>query len=213
MRTAALREATRLIAARGFAAVSLQEIADGIGVTKQALLYHFKTKDALKLAVIDHLLERGNKSLTAMLGGLSRDDERRVDEILAYIQQELQEEPHTASVLLRFLLDRDEAAVDRIQAGARPWFRVIEDAVRSGQQAGLVRPELDPEAMVLQVGMLVITNFALLPIDAWANGRPAAWKRRRLEELVRAIRLILFSGSNGAAAPAGSTRGRSRSRS
>jgi hypothetical protein len=39
--------------------------------------------------------------------------------------------------------------------------------------------------------MLVITNFALLPIN-WTDQPSAAWKKRRLRELVRSIGFILF---------------------
>jgi TetR/AcrR family transcriptional regulator len=38
---------------RGFEATSLDVLATGLGVTKQTILYHFGTKDALLAAVID----------------------------------------------------------------------------------------------------------------------------------------------------------------
>ncbi len=193
MRTTLLHEATALTAARGFAGFSLQDVASAVGVRKQSLLYHFENKEALKLAVIDHLLERANSSLTRLLGELPANQDERLDTILSHINAFLEEEPHAAAVFLRFLLDRDEAAIDRIRSGARPWFGFLEDALRGAQSKGLVREDLDPEVAVLQVGMLVITNFALLHVD-WTDKASASWRKRRLKELVRSINAILISG-------------------
>jgi AcrR family transcriptional regulator len=42
-----IREARALFLARGYADVTMQEIADAVGVTKAALYYHFSDKEAL----------------------------------------------------------------------------------------------------------------------------------------------------------------------
>ncbi len=191
VRAAVLEKATELTAASGFAGISLQDVATEVGVAKQSVLYHFESKEALKLAIVDHLLERANQSLSTLLGELPRSSGDRLDTILSHINDFLEAEPHAAAVFLRFLLDDDPAAVERIRTGARPWFGFLEDALKSAQRAGDVRPELDPEVAVLQVGMLVITNFALLPHSWTGKSTTEAWKRRRLRELVRAIGFIL----------------------
>jgi AcrR family transcriptional regulator len=50
--------ATELFARRGFAAVSLRDIAQAVGVTKAALYYHFPSKDDLYWEVLRELLNR-----------------------------------------------------------------------------------------------------------------------------------------------------------
>jgi AcrR family transcriptional regulator len=192
VRSAAVDSATELIAQHGYGAISVQDIAQRVGVTKQALLYHFKSKDALMLAVIDALLERANARLTRLLGELPADEEQRVEAILEHVNMYLEEEPHAAAVFLRLLLDGQGGAADRIRDGARPWFKFLEDAIRRGQSEGRLRADMAPEHAVLQVGMLVITNFALLPIGHWMRKPPAGWKRERLRELVKTIGFILF---------------------
>lgn len=186
-----LHAATGLIGARGFAGISIQDVASEVGVTKQSLLYHFDGKDELKLAVIDHLMTRANESLNTLLGELPAHQDDRLETILSHINTFLEQEPHAAAVFLRFLLDRDQPAIDRIRSGARPWFGFLEDALRSAKGKSGVRKDLDPEIAVLQVGMLVITNFALLPIN-WTDKANASWRKRRLRELVRSIGFILF---------------------
>src|SRR5215468_94776 len=47
-----------LVAARGTEAVSVQLVADAIGVTQPAVFRHFPTKEAMWLAVMDWLEER-----------------------------------------------------------------------------------------------------------------------------------------------------------
>ena len=186
-----LRAATRLIGQKGLGAISLQDIAGEVGVSKQSLLYHFESKEELEVAVVDHLLEGANRSLTALLGDLPADESKRLEAILAHISRYLEVEPYAAAVFLRFLLDSDHVAVERIRAGARPWFGFLEDALRRAQGLGGIRKGLDPESAVLQVGMLVVTNFALLPIG-WAGKPTPAQRKRRLADLVRAIGYILF---------------------
>lgn len=47
---------------RGFAATSMQEIADAVGMTKPALYYHFKDKQDLLLAVLGREMEDGHRA-------------------------------------------------------------------------------------------------------------------------------------------------------
>jgi AcrR family transcriptional regulator len=188
-----LRAAIRLIGQKGLGAISLQDIADEVGVSKQSLLYHFESKEALEVAVVDHLLEGANQSLTTLLGDLPADESKRLDAILEHINGYLQAEPHAAAVFLRFLLDNEHAAIDRIRSGARPWFGFLEDVLRRAQDLGEIRKDLDPEVTVVQLGMLVVTNFALLPLG-WTDKPSPTWRKRRLAELVKSIGYILFDG-------------------
>ena len=45
---------TRLIAERGYRGVSLDQIAEACGITKQGLLHHFASKPELLVAVLEH---------------------------------------------------------------------------------------------------------------------------------------------------------------
>ncbi|MFC3965176.1 TetR/AcrR family transcriptional regulator [Nocardia jiangsuensis] len=44
------------VAEHGYAGTSLSRIADGAGITKAAVLYHFSSKDAVILAAYEHVL-------------------------------------------------------------------------------------------------------------------------------------------------------------
>jgi AcrR family transcriptional regulator len=59
---------TRLIAERGFWGLSMQDVADGCGLTVPGLLHHVGSKDGLLLAVLDHRDEADLESLQEALG-------------------------------------------------------------------------------------------------------------------------------------------------
>ncbi|MFT5433019.1 MAG: TetR/AcrR family transcriptional regulator, partial [Myxococcota bacterium] len=64
-----LKHTTRLLAAHGFGATSLQAIADAVGIRKASILYHFPSKNALRKAALDGLLYRWNEVLPSLLLG------------------------------------------------------------------------------------------------------------------------------------------------
>jgi AcrR family transcriptional regulator len=59
---------TKLIAERGFWGLSMQDVADGCGLTVPGLLHHVTSKDRLLLAVLDHRDAEDGRALTDELG-------------------------------------------------------------------------------------------------------------------------------------------------
>src|SRR3954454_1337636 len=53
-----LDEAARQAATRGLANVSLADVADAIGLSKSGLFKHFESKDAMQLAIVEHVMDR-----------------------------------------------------------------------------------------------------------------------------------------------------------
>ncbi|MDA1360495.1 TetR family transcriptional regulator [Glycomyces luteolus] len=52
---------------RAGASVSLASVADQVGLSKPGLMYHFPTKEALMVALIDHVLDTWERELTGLL--------------------------------------------------------------------------------------------------------------------------------------------------
>ena len=65
---------TRLIAERGFWGLSMQDVADGCGLTVPGLLHHIGSKDGLLIAVLEHRDAEDARSLAAQLGRSLTDD-------------------------------------------------------------------------------------------------------------------------------------------
>jgi AcrR family transcriptional regulator len=66
-----LREAHALFIERGFAEVSMQQIADAAGMTKASLYYHFRDKEDLFAHVVQHEGQRLITGITAELAGVA----------------------------------------------------------------------------------------------------------------------------------------------
>lgn len=77
-----LREARTLFLQRGFAEVSMQQIADAVGMTKAALYYHFRNKDDLFIQVC---LQEFRQVRRAVEGVIAR--HRSLEDRLAAIAQ------------------------------------------------------------------------------------------------------------------------------
>ncbi len=73
-----LRHAGALFAKRGYAAVSVGDIADAVGVSKAAIYHHFPTKDALYTAMLCDLLER----IAAAMRGIAASPHALPDRLL-----------------------------------------------------------------------------------------------------------------------------------
>ena len=68
--------ATRLFAALGYEGTSLQAIAECVGVTKQTLLYHYASKEALRRAVLDQIFGHWRERLPDMLRAVTSGHDR-----------------------------------------------------------------------------------------------------------------------------------------
>lgn len=186
-----VRAAGKLIGERGFDGVSVSDIAVACGMSKQALLYHFRTKDAIKDAVVDYLIAHANRSLLSLLSTVTGDPAERLEQTLDSLYGLFKAEPWAASVILRFMLDGDTESVKRMNDGTLPWAKFTAEAINRGGKP--FRKLSDPSSTLEQVGMLVLVNFATLPQKGWIADTPKKTRDRRLKELLRIIRGLLFS--------------------
>ena len=104
-----LTEAERLFAERGFYGASIAAVSTELGLTKQALLHHFGSKEKLYAEVL--------KRISARLGNLAvptdsdnANPQQALTDYLIRIAKNAREEPHQMSLLIRELLDNQERA-------------------------------------------------------------------------------------------------------
>jgi TetR/AcrR family transcriptional regulator len=202
VRSEILRVATRLFASRGFDATSLGAIAGEVGVAKPSLLYHFPSKNDLRLAVLDQLLEHWNDVLPRLLMA-SMGGEPRFDTLMREVLDFFTADPDRARLLVREVLDRPDDMRRRLESHVRPWVRLVADYIEKGQASGEVHPEVDAEAWTLQIINMVVCGVVtassleggLLPRDD-DHEEPAA---RHARELMRIARVSLFTREKKAA--------------
>ncbi len=132
--TRILDVAERLFAERGFAAVSVREIAGHVGLNQASIYNHFSSKQALYEAV----LERGFAPIMRLLerGAAELDGADAGDLFLDSLVEQLWQTPNLPKLLQREILD-DGPYLERL---AEQWLRPI---VAAGRQAmGAAVPEL-----------------------------------------------------------------------
>ncbi|MDQ0464004.1 AcrR family transcriptional regulator [Caulobacter ginsengisoli] len=99
-----LRAAKRLFAERGFYGASIAAIADELGLTKQALLHHFASKERLYGEVLAQMAQ----NLTAMIGKAGAggaDPEQQLEILFQRLYDNTLDHPHDTQLLMRELLD------------------------------------------------------------------------------------------------------------
>ena len=154
-RRAILDAATELFAERGFAGVSVQEIADAAQTHKTTVLYHYATKDALHEAVLDEALGRIAEVMREFLAGEFRRE--RIAYLLDQIHAFFAEHLPLARLLERELLDPtgSDAYLKRF---IEPIYLPAVASFRKAIAAGLIG-DIDPALFVHDAHVQLIGYF------------------------------------------------------
>jgi AcrR family transcriptional regulator len=104
--------ALELFTANGYEATSLREIAEGLGVTKAALYYHFKTKDDIVDSLVTDRMAKLEELIT-WADGQPRDVATRREALRRYADM-LQQQGHHS--LMRFF-ERNQSSMNQHRAG------------------------------------------------------------------------------------------------
>lgn len=104
-----LSAAKRQFAEKGFYGASISVVAGEVGLTKQALLYHFKRKEDLYAEVLQEISQ---SLLRFVRSSVSRADtpERQLEDILLGLYYASRENPVDTQILVRELLDNQARA-------------------------------------------------------------------------------------------------------
>ena len=141
-----LEVSARMFARQGYAATSLQQIADELGMLKGSLYYYINSKEDLLYEVIKTVYTAGfeNFQVLASEGG---DAAARLWRALAghvvYLIENL-----TATTV--FLHEFDRLSAERKAELAAPeYVELVRDLIRGGQTEGCFRADLDPTLAAL----------------------------------------------------------------
>jgi TetR/AcrR family transcriptional repressor of nem operon len=136
---------------QGFQAASIANILQDTGLTKGALYHHFPTKRDLGLAVVDEVI---HGRLEERIFRRLRDSERPVQALLQVIGDMAQNrDPAYVTLgcplnnLMQEMSPLDAGFKERLNGILATWGRMVEDALRRGQEAGEVRGDVDCRAV------------------------------------------------------------------
>ncbi len=136
----------RVMAGRGWAETSIDEITREAGVSRGLISYHFKDKNELLSGVLERSREIFSDTLAAATATTADPAEQmRLASRAAILQA--RDDPVAFEVFLNFLAN--SATNPGLHAQVRQLYRHFRDvtarAIRRGQDTGLYRPDLDAD--------------------------------------------------------------------
>jgi AcrR family transcriptional regulator len=153
-----LRVATKFFAQKGYDGTSLDSIAAEVGLKKPSLLYHFANKQALREAVLEDLLARWQVRLPEILAAATSGN-RRFDELFGEVVLYFRDDPHRAALIIREMVGRPKETRERVSRALAPWLGMLVQAIEQGKEAGRVRADVDPEAYLTEMVVLIVGAF------------------------------------------------------
>lgn len=165
--------AARLFAAQGYAATSVQEIADAVGMLPGSLYHYIHTKEDLLYAVIDeahgHTAALGVEALS--LAGDAREKLRYivVNHLRGAADQLAKVKVYYAESQLLSSARREEVLARRDS-----YERAVREVIEQGQREGVFASHLDP--VLTAIAVLAVLNS----VQQWF--KPSG--RRSLEEVI-----------------------------
>jgi AcrR family transcriptional regulator len=178
--------AVKRFADEGAEHTSLESVARDVGVTKQAILHIYGSKEGLLDAVLSHLVLSWLDLLPRLI--ISKDQEAVSDAMMELAVRNLGH-PEYARYGLREKLSR--SAPESVKGPVtRYWEGLAAELVRRGQREGLVAKEVDPHTWGLCAVNLLLATFAF--------GDPKQTPARRARELKEVARILGVSLRHGA---------------
>lgn len=185
-----LVEAERLFAAQGYAGTSVQEVAVAAGVRRPTLIYHFGSKDQLRLEVLAGLLSRWRDELPRVLAA-SQSGPDRFRSVMEAVFAFFSARPDRARLLTREMLDRPDEMRALFAEHLEPYMQLVVDRIRDGQREGHTRRDVDPEAYVVHLMHAAVSAIAMGEATKHVLREPPSVERQ-LAELVRLGKAALF---------------------
>jgi TetR/AcrR family transcriptional regulator, transcriptional repressor for nem operon len=135
--------ASRQFGQRAYSMVSLDDILAEAQLTKGAMYFHFPSKQALALAIIDDLNEMSRAAVAELLARRMSGLETLIDLIFLLAVQDTQDEVARAGV--RLLETLDNSTTGAPPALWRSWIEVVTTLIRKAISEGDVADHDDPE--------------------------------------------------------------------
>ncbi|WP_211517224.1 TetR/AcrR family transcriptional regulator [Geodermatophilus africanus] len=153
--------AVEVMSERGYAATSVQEVADRVGVLKGSLYHYFSSKEDLLYRIV----QESHTQTVQIAEDVSALGLGSLEELLEYLRREAVWFLNNRDRANIFFTDRRHLTGERLQeanAWGRYFERHLQDLVEAAQTDGHVRDDLDPR-LVTRYILGGINNVRLWP--------------------------------------------------
>ena len=184
---AIIRAASRAVARKGYAQVSLRDVAEGAGVPKSLLHYYFKDKNQLMEALL-RFLNRRYVKIIERVARLPLSTSEKLERGFEEFQKFTAREPKWMLILLDLLVQ----AVHRPESKKEAYSLyeevtgIIVDVLRKEKEAGGARGEIDEAVMSSLIVATLIGLGVLFILDKQATDFSLAYSyfQQMLEEFL-----------------------------
>jgi AcrR family transcriptional regulator len=188
-----LDHAAVVFARTSFERARLEDVAAGAGLTRAALLYHFKSKDELYARVVERALAELDALVRGQLAQLparaERDVRAHVSELVAVFPRFVAVNQDAARIVTREMLSEDGPGRALIIAAGAP---LLDDVVHAIERHGgrALRPGISVRAVLM--GTIADVLFAAAAQD---DVRQALWHRHDHDVAAYALTLLFTRSS------------------
>ncbi|MEJ2515363.1 MAG: TetR/AcrR family transcriptional regulator [Gammaproteobacteria bacterium] len=154
--------ARELFGSRGFAAVTVREVAQHAGVTPAMVNYYFRGKHGLFLAVLEDLLEEALAGMEAAGESITGPGGIRI-----YLDRHvalLAENPWVAPLIYREVVLNPDLPSNFVAHFPGRLFGLLRRAVVAAQRRGELDPEPDADFLVISIVASSVFPFLMRPV-------------------------------------------------
>jgi len=191
-----LQAAETEFANRGFARARLEDIAEPVGITRAAIIYHFGDKQTLYAAVLEATFTALAERIRAALEADAPHAER-VERLIGAWVDYAAERPTLARLFMREVADSPRELAPELRQLVDPMFSVVTEGIENGQNDGAFR-KVDPVLVVSILAgatMWFVTDAPLLGgEEALRLSKEEAFSTFR-QELIGVTRHLLGTGN------------------
>lgn len=150
-RTKAVEVAAQLFLRQGYSYVSMDEVVRASGVSKSNIYYHFKNKEELLQAVVQHWIAQYESQVYILLSQRERSVEERVNSFIATLSAGIEGRNFEGSCPFITLYMQTPASAPDVKASISRFFRelqpMIEKLFQQGVDSGEFRKGMDAGAV------------------------------------------------------------------
>jgi AcrR family transcriptional regulator len=186
------RAALGRFARYGYDAVSLQQIADEVGLHKSSLFHHYAGKAALLRAVLSEVLD----GILQHLRPLQTDDAPSAQALLRVFRalaDHFCDQPNAARLLLALMTSPDDSELRRQAPNDEQLYVIVGQYLDRARRAGVVGRIQIRQAIPNLIGLMLAYPAVAHDLTPLLGGDPfsARVRQARREDLERALRSLL----------------------
>ncbi len=200
-REAILRAAEVRFASKGFYPTRLEDIADDVGITRTAVIYHFKDKETLYNAVLEELFTQLDTVISQALSASAPFLEKIEGAVTAWVQY-AGKRPTLMRLFMREVAGSEEGLRQEVSRFVDPMFGRLIAALNEGKAQGQCRQVDSVQFWSILAGatMFFIMDAPLLAKEGFNSATYQASVDAYNRELIRVIHGLLgINGEKGTA--------------